>query len=42
VTATAEGEAKAEIKDTASGGTAEVAVESDVDAAVSSEATATP
>jgi hypothetical protein len=42
VTATAEGEAKAEVKDTTSGGTAEVAVESDVDAAVSSEATATP
>jgi hypothetical protein len=42
VTATAEGAARAEVKDTASGGTAEVTVESDVDAAVSSEASATP
>jgi hypothetical protein len=42
VTATAEGEAKAEVKDTTSGGTAEVAVASDVDAAVSSEAASAP
>jgi hypothetical protein len=42
VTATAEGAARAEVKDTTSGGTAEVAVESDVDASVSTEPAAAP